>query len=74
MRLPCIACLLADREFIGKDWFKYLIDKNILFRIRIKSNTQVANSRGGLVPVRNLFRHLRRESYGTPHILDQPLR
>jgi len=40
-----------------------LIDKNILFRIRIKSNTRVANSRGGRVPVRNLFRHLRRERY-----------
>lgn len=61
--LSRIACLLADREFIGKNWFKYLIDKNILFRIRIKSNTRVANSRGGLVPVRHLFRHLRPESY-----------
>jgi hypothetical protein len=61
--LSRIDCLLADREFIGKAWFKYLIDKNILFRIRIKSNTQVANSRGSLVPVRNLFRHLLRGSY-----------
>jgi len=58
-----IDCLLADREFIGKSWFKYLIDKNILFRIRIKKNTKVGNSRGALVPVRNLFRHLPRGQY-----------
>lgn len=61
--LSRIDCLLADREFIGKSWFNYLIDKNIIFRIRIKGNTQVANSRGNLVPVRNLFRHLPREHY-----------
>lgn len=58
-----INCLLADREFIGKKWFKYLIEKNILFRIRIKSNTKVTNSRGEWVPVRNLFRHLPRMRY-----------
>jgi hypothetical protein len=40
-----------------------LIDKNILFRIRIKKNTKVGNSRGALVPVRNLFRHLPRGQY-----------
>jgi len=61
--LDRIECLLADREFIGKKWFNYLIDNNIIFRIRIKSNTQVANSRGNLVPVKNLFRHLPRMSY-----------
>jgi hypothetical protein len=30
--------LLADREFIGEDWFKYLIDTGINFVIRVKSN------------------------------------
>ncbi len=30
--------LLADREFIGEDWFKYLIDAEINFVIRVKSN------------------------------------
>jgi hypothetical protein len=58
-----IFCLLADREFIGQDWFKYLINKSIIFRIRIKNNTRVTNSRGVPVPVKNLFRHLPRRHY-----------
>src|ERR1041385_4415376 len=28
--------LLADREFIGQNWFEYLVDKNISFVIRMK--------------------------------------
>ena len=60
---PSIACLFADREFIGVRWFSYLIDKHIDFRIRIKCNTQVANSRGILVAVENLFRGLPRGGY-----------
>jgi hypothetical protein len=28
--------LLADREFIGQNWFEYLVDKNISFVIRLK--------------------------------------
>lgn len=58
-----ILCLLADREFIGQGWFKYLINKKIIFRIRIKNNTRVANSRGVPVPVKNLFRQLPRCHY-----------
>ena len=30
-----IDCLLADREFVGKDWFRYLIKKKIAFHIRM---------------------------------------
>lgn len=29
-------CLLADREYIGEKWFKYLVDKGLDFVIRIK--------------------------------------
>ena len=56
-----IECLLADREFIGEDWFAYLLDQSrpISFRIRIRENMNVSNSRGRLVPVKHLFRHLR---------------
>lgn len=31
--------LLADREYIGEKWFKYLTHKGILFVIRVKKNT-----------------------------------
>ena len=55
-----IACLFADREFIGIKWFGYLIENKIKFVIRIKKNTQIANSRGVPVPAENLFRCLPR--------------
>ena len=34
-----IEVLLADREFIGQDWFTFLSDKNIPFAIRIRENS-----------------------------------
>jgi hypothetical protein len=58
-----ITCLFADREFVGVKWFGYLIDHHIDFRIRIKCNSQVSNSRGTLVSVENLFRGLPRGGY-----------
>ena len=41
-----ILYLCADREFVGKDWFAYLRRNRIDFRIRIKENTIVPNTRG----------------------------
>lgn len=58
-----IICLLADREFIGKKWFGYLIDNKILFRVRIKKSTLVSNAKGKLVPVKNFFHSLTRGNY-----------
>ena len=34
-----IEALLADREFIGKEWFDFLIANKIPFVIRIKQNS-----------------------------------
>ena len=59
-----IAYLCADREFIGKVWFSYLRRKGIPCRIRVRSNTKVANARGRVVQARRLFR---------PGRLNQPL-
>jgi len=36
-----IKCLLADREFIGKEWISYLKEQPFTFIIRIKANTLV---------------------------------
>ena len=47
-----IKCLTGDREFIGQAWFRYLLDKTIPFRMRIKENIMVTNSRGAPVPPR----------------------
>lgn len=51
----CIAGLLADREFIGKDWFNWLLIEKISFYIRIKNNTVTTNSQGYEVDIDALF-------------------
>lgn len=55
----CIAGLLADREFIGKDWFNWLENERLSFVIRIKNNLLTTNSRGKTVPVKELFRGMK---------------
>ena len=50
-----IAGLLCDREFVGKEWFKYLKTTKIAFYIRIKNNTVTTNSRGQTANVWMLF-------------------
>ena len=57
----------ADREFIGKEWFAYLLDKGIAFRIRIRANMLISNARGILVPAKTLFRDLRVGEYKILH-------
>src|SRR5215204_5074742 len=54
-----VAYLCADREFIGKDWFRYLRREGIACRIRVRVNTQITNGRGRAVQARQLFRHCR---------------
>ena len=49
--------LLADREFIGEDWFKYLIDAKINFVIRVKSNIWMGVG-GGQVKSGKLFKQV----------------
>lgn len=34
----CIESVLADREFVGDEWLKYLNDNNIPYYIRIRNN------------------------------------
>ena len=51
--------LLADREFIGEDWLKWLKSEGIDFVIRIKKDALVPNSRGEKVQVQKLFRFLK---------------
>lgn len=51
----CIAGLLADREFRGKHWFKWLIEENMPFYIRIPNNTVTTNSRGLEADINGLF-------------------
>lgn len=39
--------VLGDREFVGENWLKYLIDTNIPFAIRIKDNVWAKVRKGG---------------------------
>jgi len=52
-----IAYLCADREFVGRDWLRYLRGKGIGFRLRIKGDTHITNRRGAPVTARGLFWH-----------------
>jgi hypothetical protein len=52
-----LSFVTADREFIGRNWFRYLRREKIPFRIRIKENLKVTNARGNkMVSAKNLFR------------------
>jgi|CXWL01.1.fsa_nt_gi hypothetical protein len=54
-----IEVLLADREFIGEAWFRFLIVKKIPFVIRIKQNFMAEGIRIGYeVPVKTLLAKL----------------
>ena len=52
-----IVWIMADREFVGKKWFKFLRQQKISFRIRIKQNFQVSGKKGS-IPVMAIFQHL----------------
>lgn len=54
-RINYIAC---DREFIGEDWFKFLLASKVDFRIRVRENFKVPNRNGKHISVRLLFRNL----------------
>ena len=52
-----ISHLLADREFVGNDWFDYLFEKDINSIIRLKCNTRVEYA-GKLIRLDALFKNL----------------
>ncbi|MCW7552812.1 hypothetical protein NX722_13850 [Endozoicomonas gorgoniicola] len=47
--------LLADREFIGHEWFKWLDEQKILCRLRIRGNIKVLGSCGRDIDAVRLF-------------------
>jgi hypothetical protein len=52
---PNIAILLGDREFVGKEWFRFLRRHKLKFQMRLKKDTQVRNGRGQMMPAWRLF-------------------
>ena len=53
-----IKAFLADREFIGAEWFRFLRDRDVPFCIRVRKDTTVAAGSGTWGPARWLFRDL----------------
>jgi hypothetical protein len=50
-----IACLLGDREFVGRDWLRFLKRHRIKFQMRLHRDTLVRNGRGQYVQAWRLF-------------------
>lgn len=67
-----IDCLLADREFIGDKWMKFLNDNNIRYYIRIRNNFKVFSyQKHELINAFWLFNHLKvGEFYHYPKIVE----
>ena len=57
-----IDCLVADREFIGAEWFAWLRANHVPFCIRIRHDMKVSRTTGALSPARNFFRSLPRST------------
>jgi Transposase DDE domain len=55
--LSSIDCIIADREFIGNEWIKFLSTQSIKFYIRIKENL-IVNQRGRELKTFWLFNNL----------------
>lgn len=52
-----INSLMADREFVGNQWFETLNQKDISFFIRVKNNTMTLYGKNGL-EISEYFEHL----------------
>ena len=50
-----IAALLADREFVGEDWFLWLQRRGIPFHQRLKRDTRIPNSWNRMLRLDTLF-------------------
>ena len=58
--INCIDCLVADREFIGKEWIGWLNERRIRYYIRIRQNFWIVKpSTGERIRARWLFNDLK---------------
>jgi transposase len=62
-----IKVLLADREFIGGLWFRFLIEEKIPFVIRVKQNFMAERIRSGYEVPRELLKELGRKKRHINH-------
>ena len=67
-----IEMLLADREFVGSKWLKYLNKNNIPFAIRLKANMYLHRETGPVVQLSSLLRTPRGPKVWTGWLADMP--
>jgi Transposase DDE domain len=54
-----IKLILADREFVGKEWLKYLsATQKLPFAIRVKKNEQINHPNGGKIKLHKYFANM----------------
>lgn len=58
-----IKSLVGDREFVGKEWLRYLDKEEIEYHIRIKKDAVVQKYLSIIKQVKDLFDHARKYSY-----------
>ncbi len=71
-----IQTLTADREFIGKEWFEWLIEKDIPFVIRIRNNLLLNQDQFNAKTVKELFSYVNKDEFygfGKTKLFDQTL-
>lgn len=70
--------ILADREFVGKEWFMNLMELQLPFYIRVKADANTQNERGQSVQISWLFHHLKwgeqKALFGRRHIYGHDLK
>lgn len=54
-----VASLVADREFVGIRWFRYLKQRKLPFVIRVRSWFYLSTRKGGRVRAQRMVAHLR---------------
>jgi len=54
-----IQCLLGDREFVGEDWFAWLLEQKVPFVMRLRENMKTAPEGGQLRDAAEHFAMLR---------------
>ena len=65
-----IRSILADREFIGNEWFSWLDGQKISFCIRIKKDTKILNRKGESIQIQKIFWNLK---YGSKPVYTRRL-
>jgi len=63
-----IKVLLADREFVGKEWFNFLLENAVPFLIRIKESFLIECPKGnGLISIKQFIKESGRKKRWTNH-------